>query len=71
MSLGSLRFDNLLDYGPQMVDQDASKVVKKHYRILNTRVKAIIDQRNDERFKEGHLTYPYLKPGWIPNSINT
>ena len=71
MSLGSLRFDNLLDYGPQMVDQDAAKVVKKHYRILNTRVKAIIDQRNDERFKEGHLTYPYLKPGWIPNSINT
>jgi hypothetical protein len=71
LALGSLRFDKLFDYGPQMLDKDAAEVVKKHHRILMTRVKAIIEQRNDERFKEGHLTYPYLKPGWIPNSIHT
>ena len=54
-----------------MVDEEAATVVKKHHKILMTRVKAMIDQRNDERFREGHLTYPYFKPGWIPNSIHT
>ena len=71
LNLGSLRFDNLLDYGERMLDEQAATVVKKHHKILMTRVKTIIDQRNDERFKEGHLTYPYFKPGWIPNSIHT
>ena len=71
MSLGSLRFDNLLDYGPKMVDKDAAELVKKHRNILMTRIRGIIEQRNNERFRNGHLTYPYLKPGWIPNSIHT
>ena len=71
LTLGSLRFDNLLDYGEGMLDEEAAAVVKKHHKILMTRVKAIIEQRNDERFKEGHFTYPYFKPGWIPNSIHT
>ncbi|XP_028399186.1 arachidonate 5-lipoxygenase-like isoform X2 [Dendronephthya gigantea] len=70
-SLGSLRFDNLLDYGAQMLDREAGELVEKHHKILMTKVKAIIEKRNDKRFNDGHLTYPYLKPGWIPNSIHT
>ena len=71
MNLGSLRFDNLLDYGPKMVDVTAAELVERHHHILMTRVRKIIDERNEQRFKDGHFTYPYLKPGWIPNSIYT
>lgn len=71
MGLGSLRFDQLLDYGAQMLDKEAGEIVKKHHHILMTRVRDIIDERNEKRYSASHLTYPYLKPGWIPNSIHT
>lgn len=70
-SLGSLRFDKLLDYGSQMEDEEAEQIVNEHYRILSNNIKKILERRNEKRFEEGHLTYPYLVPGWIPNSIYT
>ena len=71
MSLGSLHFDDLFDYGPQIKDKAGSHIVKKHYERLNNIVKPLLDNRNKERFQRGYLTYPFLTPGWVPNSICT
>lgn len=71
MSLGSLHFDDLLDYGPQLADKAGSEIVKKHYGHLNLRVKPKMDDRNKARLRYGYLTYPWLTPGWVPNSICT
>ncbi|KAL9986386.1 hypothetical protein ACROYT_G000525 [Oculina patagonica] len=71
MSLGSLRIDRLFDYGSQLTEQGGRMIVLKHYNRLHSAVKPLLDKRNKERFQEGYLTYPYLSPAWIPNSICT
>jgi len=71
MSLGSLRLDRLFDYGKNLPDQAGSVIVMKHYNRLHNVVKPLLNKRNKQRFREGHLTYPYLSPAWIPNSICT
>lgn len=71
MSLGSLRLDRLFDYGVRLSDQASSVIVLKHYNRLHSAVKPLLDKRNKQRFQEGYLTYPYLSPAWIPNSICT
>ncbi|XP_031553186.1 arachidonate 5-lipoxygenase-like [Actinia tenebrosa] len=72
MSLGSLHLDDLLDYGAQLSDQErGGQIVQKHFKRLNNLVKPLLDQRNERRFQGGHLTYPFLTPGWVPNSICT
>ncbi|XP_067016448.1 polyunsaturated fatty acid 5-lipoxygenase-like isoform X2 [Acropora muricata] len=71
MSLGSLRLDRLFDYGTQLQDQAGSVIVTKHYNRLHSVIKPLLDKRNKARLREGYLTYPYLSPAWIPNSICT
>lgn len=71
MSLGSLRIDRLFDYGAQLTEQGGRMIVLKHYNRLHATVKPLLDKRNKQRFQEGYLTYPYLSPAWIPNSICT
>ena len=71
MSLGSLHYDELLDYGPSLPDKTAGAIVQKHYEHMNKVIKPLLDRRNNKRFQEGHLAYPFLTPGWIPNSICT
>lgn len=71
MSLGSLRIDRLFDYGARLMDQGGQVIVLKHYNRLHSTVKPLLDNRNKQRFQEGYLTYPYLSPAWIPNSICT
>ncbi|CAH3138525.1 unnamed protein product [Pocillopora meandrina] len=71
MSLGSLRIDRLFDYGGKLPEQGGRVIVQKHYNRLHSSVKPLLDKRNKERFREGYLTYPYLSPAWIPNSICT
>lgn len=72
MSLGSLHLDDLLDYGPQLADKEGGgQIVQKHFKRLNNLVKPLLDKRNERRFQGGHLTYPFLTPGWVPNSICT
>lgn len=71
MSLGSLRLDRLFDYGARLSDQASSVIVLKHYNGLHSAVKRLLEKRNKQRFQDGYLTYPYLSPAWIPNSICT
>lgn len=71
MSLGSLHYDELLDYGPNLYDKRAGAVTSKHYELMQKVIKPLLDRRNKKRYLEGHLAYPFLTPGWIPNSICT
>lgn len=71
MSLGSLRLDRLLDYGKHLQDKTGGEIVQKHYNLLHNKVKPLLDERNQKRLQEGYLTYPFLSPAWVPNSIAT
>ena len=71
MTLGSLHYDELLDYGPTLRDRRAGSLVSKHYELMHKVIKPLLDKRNEQRYQEGHLAYPFLTPGWIPNSICT
>ena len=71
MSLGSLRIVRLFDYGARLTEQGGRVIVLKHYNHLHSVVKPLLDNRNKRRLQEGYLTYPYLSPSWIPNSICT
>ena len=71
MSLGSLRFDVLLDYGGKLKDHRAKAVVNKYHARLTGPINSIITRRNKARLAVGKFTYPYLLPKWITNSIHT
>ena len=71
MSLGSLRFDVLLDYGDKLKDHRAKAVVNKYHARLIGPINNEITIRNDERLAAGKFTNPYFLPKWITNSIST
>ncbi|XP_032236516.2 polyunsaturated fatty acid 5-lipoxygenase [Nematostella vectensis] len=71
ISLGVLRLDHLFDYGPNLDDMRARAILSKHYDRLSRRVGGILEERNKNRYQNGHLTYPYLMPRWLPNGIQT
>lgn len=71
MTLASMRYDSLFDYGTSLPDRKGGEVVQKYYKYLHTSVKSILQRRNANRFERGYLPYPYLVPGWIANSVHT
>jgi hypothetical protein len=71
MSLGSLRFDVLFDYGKHLKDDRAKAVVNKYHHHLTGSVNDEITARNHKRLAEGKMSYPYFLPKWMPNSIHT
>ena len=71
MSLGSIRYDVLFDYGKHLKDDRAKAVVNKYYGRLTGSINDQMSARNEERLKNGKLSYPYLLPKWMPNSIHT
>lgn len=71
MTLAAMRYDSLLDFVPKFPDEEGKFVLQKYQGRLHGKVTPIITQRNKQRFKEGHLPYPYLLPAWIANSIHT
>ena len=71
VALGSLHYDELFDYSSQLNDEKAKGLVSKYYKKLKEEIKPIIESRNRKRYSKGQLTYPYLVPGFIPNSIST
>ncbi|XP_065062166.1 linoleate 9/13-lipoxygenase-like [Rhopilema esculentum] len=71
MTIGSYHYDNLFDYGDELRDQPMKRLVAKTYSELMERVKPLLDRRNEQRLKRGHVSYPFFVPGWVPNSIST
>ncbi|XP_068762357.1 uncharacterized protein [Montipora capricornis] len=70
-SLASFRFDSLFDYGNELQDIKAVNIINRHYGHLVLRVQPKMQDTNQEREKNGDLTYPYLIPRWIPNGVQT
>ena len=66
-----MRYDVLFDYGKHLKDDRAKAVVNKYYDRLLGSITDEITARNQKRLQNGKLSYPYLLPKWMPNSIHT
>ncbi|XP_031570628.1 arachidonate 5-lipoxygenase-like [Actinia tenebrosa] len=71
VSLATYREDSLFDYGKTLKDGKGRKVVSRYYNYLKDVVDPLLEMRNHKRLVEGHLTYPYMQPRWVPNGIQT
>ncbi|XP_065062264.1 polyunsaturated fatty acid 5-lipoxygenase-like isoform X1 [Rhopilema esculentum] len=70
-SIGTVHYDSLFDYGEELRDEPMKRLVARTYRELMEKVKPLLDRRNERRLKRGQATYPFIVPGWVPNSITT
>ncbi|EDO26239.1 predicted protein [Nematostella vectensis] len=70
-SLGTFRYDRLLDYASFLEDRAARRVVYRNFCRLNELVEPLLIRINNRRLKDGHLAYPYFIPRWLPNGIQT
>lgn len=71
LSLGSLRFDTLFDYGNELEDNNAVNLVNRYYSYLMHVVQPRMQEENRKRKEKGQLTYPYFIPKWLPNGVQT
>ena len=71
MGVGIYHYDTLFDYYEELTDSRAAEVIKKYYNYVKDTVNPKLKKRNKLRFREGHLTYPYLEHYWLPNGIQT
>ncbi|XP_031574298.1 uncharacterized protein LOC116308077 [Actinia tenebrosa] len=71
MTLSTFRYDRLFDYGEHLDDPKARQVLYRYFSVLTEQVEPLLDERNKERLRDGHLTYPYLLPRWMPNGIQS
>jgi hypothetical protein len=69
MVLGTFRYDRLFDYGEFLDDPEARQVLYRHFSVLTEEVEPLLNER--DRLRDGHLTYPYMSPRWLPNGIQT
>ena len=67
--IGTLRYDRLFDYAEKLQDPTAKAIVAAHKLNLDNEIQTKLEKRNKKRLDEGHLTYPYLLPKWIPNGV--
>ena len=70
-ALALYRFDSLFDYGNELRDPKAVKLVNSYYISLMNDVQPDMQEKNRKRKEKGFLTYPYLIPRWLPNGIQT
>ena len=70
-SLGTFRFDSLFDYGNELEDPKATKVVNDFYCFLMRVLQPKMQLINRKREKYDYLTYPYFIPRWLPNGIQS
>lgn len=69
-TLSSLRINRLFDYGLKLPDRKGSNLVLKTFQKLNTCIQKQLESLNAKRHKKGDLTYQYMEPRWLPNSIH-
>ena len=67
--IGTFRYDRILDYADKLQDKKAKALITKYKSKLDGEIEEILEKRNKERLKQGHLTYPYLQPKWLPNGV--
>lgn len=69
--LSLFRFDSLFDYGNELLDPEAVKLVNGYYTYLMNVIQPQMQEKNRKRKEDNYLTYPYLIPRWLPNGIQT
>ena len=70
-ALASYRFDTLFDYGNDLKDMRAVKLLNHYFGQLMNDVQPRLQAKNQQRKKDGYLTYPYFIPRWLPNGVQT
>lgn len=70
-ALSLFRFDSLFDYGNELLDPEAVKLVNGYYAYLMNVIQPQMQEKNRKRKEDNYLTYPYLIPRWLPNGIQT
>ena len=70
-ALSLFRFDSLFDYGNELLDPEAVKLVNGYYTYLMNVIQPQMQEKNRKRKEDNYLTYPYLIPRWLPNGIQT
>ena len=70
-SLALYRFDTIFDYGNNLQETRAVKLLNRYFGHLINVVQPEMQQKNQQRKEDGDLTYPYLIPRWLPNGIQT
>lgn len=71
MNVGAYHYDTLFDYYDELSDPEARKCLRFYCYYLKYTISQTLKNRNDRRFRKGHLTYPYLQCPWLPNGIQT
>ena len=69
-TLASFRVNRLFDYSKLLSDNKARCLVKSTHTSLNSCVQKKLEEANKKRFDRGDLTYQYMEPKWLPNSIH-
>ncbi|XP_044164783.1 allene oxide synthase-lipoxygenase protein-like [Acropora millepora] len=70
-SLALYRFDTMFDYGNNLKETRAVKLLNEYFGYLMNVVQPEMQLKNQQRKDNGDLTYPYLIPRWLPNGIQT
>ncbi|XP_047136503.1 polyunsaturated fatty acid 5-lipoxygenase isoform X1 [Hydra vulgaris] len=70
-TLASFRLNQLFDYSKKMSHSESRKLIREKFKKLNTCIQQELSARNRDRFKNGDLTYQYMEPRFIPNSIHS
>ena len=70
-SLALYRFDTIFDYGNNLKETRAVKLLNQYFGYLMNVVQPEMQLKNQQRKDNGDLTYPYLIPRWLPNGIQT
>ncbi|XP_068680871.1 allene oxide synthase-lipoxygenase protein-like [Montipora foliosa] len=70
-SLALYRFDTIFDYGNNLKETRAVKLLNRYFGHLMNVVQPEMQEKNQQRKEDGDLTYPYFIPRWLPNGIQT
>jgi len=71
LNLGTMRYDKMFDYSNLIEEGRGKLLVDRYFQQMSKEIQPILQKRNEQRLAQGHLTYPYLEPKWLPNSIHT
>jgi len=70
-SLALYRYDTIFDYGNDLKDIRAVKLLNLYFGHLTNVLQPEMQEKNEQRKDDGYLTYPYFIPRWLPNGIQT
>lgn len=68
--LAGIRVNRFFDYSKRMTDDKGRHLVEKTYKRLMKCIQEKLEAKNLGRFYRGDLTYQYLEPKWLTNSIH-